>query len=265
MGYQKGGSSLLSQTTETQSIDFCEEFFKKFYRINKDQIYKTKRKIGYMGEEQSILIKITDKKDENTWMWELLKYKNDTDRHYDSDFKSMSDISTKEDIIFHQNSYPTPKRTINNSLKDKDNLFMVSNLEVLTGEENEEFRKIDQKIKNKKILENKKFFNEMLHNIISDINNGTYDINDPNSMRWHSNFVVFKKMYIEEEEGPIEGINKDLAKGYINELMNLQQNYNDEIEKRRKLIGKIVLIKRSNGNKEIWKIDDKIYSYGNKK
>merc|ERR1711871_942289 len=48
-------------------------------------------------------------------------------------------------------------------------------------------------------------------------------------------------------------------------LKDKQKEYNEIIEKRRSLIGKIVLIKRSNGDKEIWKIDDKIHSYGNKK
>merc|ERR1711871_389208 len=254
MGYQKGGSSLLSQTTETQSIDFCEEFFKKFYRINKGQIYKTKRKIGYMGEEQSIIIKITDKKDENTWLWELLKYKNNTDKHYDSDFKSMSDISNKDDIIFHQNSYPTPERTINGSVKDKENLFMVLNLEVLTDEEREVFEKIDQKTKDAKIRKNKEFFDKMLQKIVNDIYNGTYDINDPQSLSWHSNFVTFDKMYIQQEEGPVDGITKGAAEENLIALKDKQKEYNEIIEKRRSLIGKIVLIKRSNGDKEIWKI-----------
>ena len=36
-------------------------------------------------------------------------------------------------------------------------------------------------------------------------------------------------------------------------------------KKRRSLIGKLVLIRRSNGDEEIWKIDDEVYSYGNRK
>ena len=86
----------LKQKSFSQQGGSHEEFFKKFNKINKGQIYKTKRKIGWRGEE-SIIIKITDKRDENTWIWELLKYKNNTDKHYDSELTSLTDISNKDE------------------------------------------------------------------------------------------------------------------------------------------------------------------------
>ena len=42
----------LKQKSFSQQGGSREEFFKKFNKINKGQIYKTKRKIGWRGEEQ---------------------------------------------------------------------------------------------------------------------------------------------------------------------------------------------------------------------
>ena len=252
----------LKQKSFSQQGGSREEFFKKFNKINKGQIYKTKRKIGYRGEEQAIIIKITDKKDENTWLWELLKYKNNTDKQYDSDLTSLTDISNKDDIIFHQNSYPTQKRIINNSVEDKDNKFMVLNLEPLINEI-EVFKIIELKIKETKLIKDKENMEEMVRKIFRDIKDGTYDINEEPKV--NSNYYFFKQIYIDNLGNDQEASTIELAKRYLSDLIRIQKENGDKIEKRRSLIGKLVLIKRSNGDEEIWKIDNKIYSYGNRK
>jgi hypothetical protein len=55
-------------------------------------------------------------------------------------------------------------------------------------------------------------------------------------------------------------------KKYLNlKKKSFSQQGGDKIEKRRSLIGKIVVIKRSNGKEGLWKIDNKVYSHGNRK
>ena len=81
---------------------------------------------------------------------------------------SLTDISNKDDIIFHQNSYPTQKRIINNSVEDKDNKFMVLNLEPLINEI-EVFKIIELKIKETKLIKDKENMEEMVRKIFRDI------------------------------------------------------------------------------------------------
>ena len=81
----------------------------------------------------------------------------------------------------------------------------------------------------------------------------------------NSNYYFFKQIYIDNLGNDQEASTIELAKRYLSDLIRIQKENGDKIEKRRSLIGKLVLIKRSNGDEEIWKIDNKIYSYGNRK
>jgi len=181
----------------------------KFKDIEIGKIYKTKRRIRL--EEEPIIIKITMKGDDETFYYELLKYKNGND--LESNVSKVSDLIKMKYIVFHQGK---KRRKIKNSTNDE----VLSNLKFLTENELEEFEIIDKIIKETKQKQNRIEIDKYYENIKNDIKNG-YDINENPSA--YSDWSFFNQIFIEDVGNDMDEDNKKLAKEKKKELEEYQE------------------------------------------